>query len=99
MGEEMKGLEASPPNNSAASLPVPLRFSNGSNGATDKKDKELACRSVALKASSVVSDAVMNSNINLTLLYNSRDDYIYISPTFDATVIPMNHKNLISNFT
>jgi len=63
----MKGLEASPPNNPAISLPVPLCFSNGSAGATDKTDKELARRSAALEASSVVSNAVMNSNINLTL--------------------------------
>ena len=67
IGEEIKSSEASPPNNPSASLPVPLRFSNGSTGATDKKNEELACRSAALKASSVVSNAVMNSNISLAL--------------------------------
>jgi len=63
----MKSSEASPPNVPVASLSVPIRFSKGSTGAADKEDKELACRSAALKASSVVSNAVVNSNINLTL--------------------------------
>jgi hypothetical protein len=67
IGEEIKSLETSPPINPASSLSVPRRLSNGTTEAADKKNKEFACRLATLKTLLIVSNAIMNSNINLTL--------------------------------